>query len=113
MAHRRNARAQRRQARHPAPAAARGLGSAIREGDELPSGLPRPDPRQARTRSSPAPLLHHRSAHGIPLRAQCEGDLTDLPESHDDAALDAAERVEQESERLAEYLTQDPELREE
>ena len=50
VAHRRGARPQRRQARHPAPAPAGGLGPAVREGDELPPRLPRPDPQQARAR---------------------------------------------------------------
>ena len=69
MARRRSARPQRRQARDPAAAAAGGLGTAVREGDELPPGLPRADPPQAGARSRQAPLLHHRGSDGLSLRA--------------------------------------------
>ena len=48
VARRRSARPQRRQARDPTAVAAGGLGPAVREGDELPAGLPRADPPQAR-----------------------------------------------------------------
>ena len=41
-----------------------------REGNELPARLPRPDPEQARARSSATPLVHHRGAHGLPLRSR-------------------------------------------
>ena len=37
--------------------------------DELPARLPGPDPPQARARSRKAPLLHHRAADGLPVRA--------------------------------------------
>jgi CheY-like chemotaxis protein len=69
VAHRRAARPQRGKARHATAAAARGLGAAVREGDELPPRLPRPDPRQAGTRPHPAPLLRYRGTHGLSLRA--------------------------------------------
>ena len=36
-------------------------------GDELPPRLHGPDPPQARARPRPAPLLHHRARHGLPL----------------------------------------------
>ena len=51
VARRRSARPERGQARDPASAAPGGLGPAVREGDELPARLPRPDPPQARARS--------------------------------------------------------------
>ena len=54
----------RRQARQPAPAAAGGLGAAVRARDELPPRLLRPDPAQARARPGASPLLHHRARMG-------------------------------------------------
>ena len=48
-------------------------GPAVREGDELPARLPGADPRQAGARPVEAALLHHRGAHGLPLRAQLLG----------------------------------------
>ena len=50
VARRRDARPQRGQAGDAAATAARGLGPAVREGDELPARLPRADPSQARAR---------------------------------------------------------------
>ncbi len=47
----RGARAQPRQARHPAAAAAGGVGTRVRHRDQLPAGLHGPGPPQARARS--------------------------------------------------------------
>ena len=64
----RAARAQPGQARHPAPAPPGGVGPRVRDRDQLPAGLHgRPAP-QARAQPQPAPLLHHRAGHGLPLR---------------------------------------------
>ena len=36
--------------------------------DQLPAGLPRPDPPEARAGPGPAAPLHHRARHGLPVR---------------------------------------------
>ena len=54
---------------HPAPAAARGLGPLVRDGEQLPAGLPGPAAPQARTRTVPAQVPAHRIGHGLPVQA--------------------------------------------
>ena len=66
---RRDPRAQPRQADHAAPAAARGLGAAVLDRDELPARLHGADPAQARAGPVAAPLVPHRGADGVPLRS--------------------------------------------
>ena len=54
-------------ARHPAPAAPGGVGPAVRHGVGLPPGPHGPGAQEARARPVPAPPLHHRAGHGLPL----------------------------------------------
>ena len=57
----------------PAAAPPERLGPAVREGDELPPRLPRPDSAQARAGPREATLLRDRARHGLPVRALSRG----------------------------------------
>ena len=72
VAARRGARAQPGQARQPAPAPPGGVGPAVRDGDQLPAGLPGRRPPQARTRPS-------RPATSSPSPAWATGSSPDPP----------------------------------
>ena len=62
---------------NPAAAAAGGLGSRVRDGEQLPAGLPGPAAPQARTRTVAACLPAHRIGHGLPVQAVTQRDLSD------------------------------------
>ena len=78
---RRAPRPQPREARLAAPAAPRGLGPAVRDRDELPARLPRPDQAEARARPGPTALLPHGAADGLPVRAVV-GVEAECPDAH-------------------------------
>ncbi len=65
----RGARAQRRPARHPAPAPAGGVGAPVPHRDVYLRVHMAQVRRKLEPDPSPAPLLHHRARHGLPLRA--------------------------------------------
>ena len=60
---------QQRPAGHPAAAAARGVGPVLRDGDQLPAGLPGPAAPQAGARAVPAQVPADRVRHGLPVQA--------------------------------------------
>ena len=70
VAPRRDPRAQPRPAREPAPAARGGVGSELREPDQLPPPVHGAAPAQVRARPRAPALLPHRAGHGHPLPAR-------------------------------------------
>ncbi len=81
VAHRGGARAARGPPGASGRAAARGVGTGLRPGDQLPARLPRPDPAQARARSVEAHDVHHRSRHRVPARRLTSGQRSTAPAS--------------------------------
>ena len=58
----------------PTSAAPTGVGTRVRERDELPARAHGPHPAEARARPESTALLHHRAGHGLPLRSgRCDG----------------------------------------
>ena len=53
----------------PETAAPRGVGPVVRDGEQLPAGVPGPAAPQARTRTVPAALPADRIRQGLPVRA--------------------------------------------
>ncbi len=64
---------QQRPAGHPAAAAARGVGPGVRDGEQLPAGLPGPAAPQAGARTVPAEVPAHRVRHGLPVQGLARG----------------------------------------
>ena len=70
-----DARAQPGQARHAAPTAPGGVGTAVRDRDRVPAAsTSRAIRRKLEPDAVPSPLLHHRGRHGLPLRV--DGHIT-------------------------------------